>query len=142
MKRKGSFFFLDVSNLDTRDPGSCRPEMCPTWTPGIQGAAGRECVQLGHRGSRVLPAENVSNLDTAGSWVLPAGNVSNLDTRDPGSHRPGMCPTWTPGIQVICRPQLFPAWLRPIPGKPPEYPAYIPFQQHQHQKYAFMAEKI
>ena len=64
------------------DPGCCRPKMCPTWTPGILGATGRECVQLGHRGSRELPSENVSNLDTG----------------DPGSCRPEMCPTWTPGI--------------------------------------------
>ena len=94
-------------------PGICRPGMCPTWTPGIQGAAGRECVQLGHRGSWELPAENVSNLDTRGilgaagrecvqlghrgSRELPAENVSNLDTRgDPGSHRP----------EESCRPRL------------------------------------
>ena len=28
--------------------------MCPTWTPGILGATGRECVQLGHH--RILGA--------------------------------------------------------------------------------------
>ena len=71
-----------LSKLDIRDPGShrpgmCptwtpgilesrRPGMCPTWTPGILGAADRECVQLGHRGS----------------WEPPTGNVSNLDTGD------------------------------------------------------------
>ena len=44
----------NVSKLDTGDPGSCRPRMCPTWTPGIQGAAAQECVQLGHRGFKIF----------------------------------------------------------------------------------------
>ena len=81
-------------------PGICRPGMCPTWTPGIQGAADRECVQLGHRGS----------------WELPAENVSNLDTRDPGSHRPKMCPSWTPAEPGSRRPRMCPTWTPGILG--------------------------
>ena len=83
MKRKGSFFFLDVSNLDTGDPGEP-----PT----------RNVSNLDTAGSWELPAGNVSNLDTGNPGEPPARNVSKLDTRDPGSCRSKMCPTWTPGI--------------------------------------------
>ena len=111
-------------------PGIRRPGMCPTWTPGIQGAADRECVQLGHRGSWraagrkcvqlghqgswVLPAGNVSNLDTGDPGEPPAGNVSNLDTGDPGEPPAGNVSnldTRDPGSR---RPEMCPNWTQGI----------------------------
>ena len=51
-----------------------------------------------------------------------------------------MCPTWTPPDPGSRRPGMCPTWTLPDPGRCC-LGMLFPIQQHQHQKYAFMAEK-